>query len=971
MSPPILAAGGELPTGIYPFWFWNGDLEEEELRWQIGQMADGGLKGFFIHPRQGLRQPYLSEGFFALVAVAIDEAEKRGLVVHLYDEYPYPSGVAGGEVTLGNPQYCGTRLIQENFEVAGGPLRQSLPRGEVLCCIAYPLKDDQPEWGRGLDLLAHVGMVLTDHSYTQTGLTQYNRKRYFASNPTPVLEAELPSGPHRVFVAVQALVETHKYWGHFVDVLNPEAVQRFISLTHERYRRRFGAKFGKSIHSIFVDETQPGWSALLPGAFRERYGYDLPPLLPALQETSHPQHLRVAADLGRLKYELFCATFEEPIRSWCARNHLRYSGEKTSLRLAQLRYMDLPGCDPGHTKAGVVPDILRATIRSNARAVASAAYFYGKEGSLCECYHSMGWSGTLQDAKLVAEGLLLMGIRYLVPHGFFYTTHALAKHDAPPSFFFQMPYWPHFRALTRHLDLIAHHFEGTWIDAEILVVDPHGGLPTRDDLQAYERLLHRLMSDHLDFLIVDTDILEAAAISGGRARPQDLAASVVIVPPMQVIESDLRNWLETFGEAGGIVLHCADGQMPALPPSVSSHLPLRSLGGDLDRVWMVTRADANRRLYFLLNTGSETVEIACTPDAPVREIPLERPVSPRQISPRQISLRQISLRQDADSYRLTLHPFDSLLLESIAAPISIDPPATIEIGVPVAVQVTPLNANLLRLYTWKMALLDDNGGVLQEAEVPAIPLANQLAHGGFRFAPRIQPGFGTMPSLDPAPLSLRYRCDFESAYSGAVELVVEPGSIAGEWRLDFNGAEFGPEDLGPTNAHVRGSQSLDLAAHLRQGTNSLNLYVRTDRLDGGLLNPLYLAGDFGVAGVAPPRLVDRAPAGRFEAWEENGLPYYAGAVEYTADIVLGELPGGGELLVTLTFPLPFQEAAEVAFNGGPWHPVLWSPYRALISTSEVREGVNSLALRVYTTLIRSFEGQYFDIENHKYCEVGT
>jgi hypothetical protein len=150
MSPPILAAGGELPTGIYPFWFWNGDLEEEELRWQIGQMADGGLKGFFIHPRQGLRQPYLSEGFFALVAVAIDEAEKRGLVVHLYDEYPYPSGVAGGEVTLGNPQYCGTRLIQDNFEVAGGPLRQSLPRGEVLCCIAYPLKDDQPEWGRGL-----------------------------------------------------------------------------------------------------------------------------------------------------------------------------------------------------------------------------------------------------------------------------------------------------------------------------------------------------------------------------------------------------------------------------------------------------------------------------------------------------------------------------------------------------------------------------------------------------------------------------------------------------------------------------------------------------------------------------------------------------------------------------------------------------------------------------------------------------
>jgi hypothetical protein len=88
-----------LRPGMYPFWFWNGELDEAEIEWQIREMAEKGIRGFFIHPRQGLKQPYLSEAFFRLVEHAVSIAEDAGLVVHLYDEYPYPSGVAGGEVT--------------------------------------------------------------------------------------------------------------------------------------------------------------------------------------------------------------------------------------------------------------------------------------------------------------------------------------------------------------------------------------------------------------------------------------------------------------------------------------------------------------------------------------------------------------------------------------------------------------------------------------------------------------------------------------------------------------------------------------------------------------------------------------------------------------------------------------------------------------------------------------------------------
>ena len=126
-----------LAVGMHPFWFWNDDIQASEIRWQIEQMAQQGVRGFFICARQGLQQPYLSESFFQLVDVAIQAAARHKMTVHLYDEYPYPSGAAGGEVILGNPQFRATTLVQQQFDLSGGTIRQELPRGTVLCCFVY------------------------------------------------------------------------------------------------------------------------------------------------------------------------------------------------------------------------------------------------------------------------------------------------------------------------------------------------------------------------------------------------------------------------------------------------------------------------------------------------------------------------------------------------------------------------------------------------------------------------------------------------------------------------------------------------------------------------------------------------------------------------------------------------------------------------------------------------------------------
>ena len=80
------------------FWSWNGLMEEEEVRWQIKEFKNKGFGGFFIHSRAGRLISYMGEQWMKACGYAIDEAEKQGLDVWLYDEDGWPSGFAGGLV---------------------------------------------------------------------------------------------------------------------------------------------------------------------------------------------------------------------------------------------------------------------------------------------------------------------------------------------------------------------------------------------------------------------------------------------------------------------------------------------------------------------------------------------------------------------------------------------------------------------------------------------------------------------------------------------------------------------------------------------------------------------------------------------------------------------------------------------------------------------------------------------------------
>jgi hypothetical protein len=946
------------PDGLHPFWFWNARIEPGEIRWQIEQMAEQGVRGFFLSPRQGLEQPYLSDTWFDLVEVALDAAARHGLTAHLYDDFPYPSGAAGGAVMMGEPRFEATQLTHRSWTVPGGAVRIDLPRGAPLCVVAHPLRDGAVDWSRRVDLLPQVGVTLASRSYRESvGLTQYNRKRFFAQEPTPSLEVDLPAGPHRIFAAVQERITWHKYWGTAVDVLDPDAIEKFLRLTHERYAARLGTGL-RAAASIFTDETEPQWSPRLIGAYRAEHGEDLSPLLPALQDGSHPRHLELLDRLWRLRLRLFEESFEGPVSRWCAAHGIRYAGEKPSLRLSQLRWMDIPGCEPGHTKAGAAKhDLLRPHPRQNARATASAAYFYGKEGSLCECYHSLGWSGTLQDAKSIAESLLLMGIRWLVPHAFFYTTHSLAKHDAPPTFFFQMPYWPLFGRLSKRLERIAARFAGTWIDADIAVVDPASGLPTSENFSAYEDLMHALGAAQLDFHVVDTDILEAGELASGSVRLRDVVVRIVVLPPMRMVEPPLAAWLDRFAAGGGQVLRMQHGDDPRatakrLLALSQPRLRLTALAGSAERVLSVTRRSRDGHCWLLINSGDAAVDLALDAGVELRELPLDELSTPM-------------LRKLDGAWRRTLAPYESALIEE--GPTEEAPPPRLVARIGGRCRVMPVDANLVRLGEWELSLPEAGEG---SARVAPMPLANQLDQARLRFAPRFEHGFGTTPAVRLPRLRARYACEVMNAYAGAVDLVMEPGSLAGDWSLRVNGSRpFVASDFTATTAHVRGSLGLDVTSLLARGRNRIEIELETERLDGGLLNPLYLAGAF-AATVEPIGMAAPRAEGVFEDWEGNGLPWYAGTVDYALAVDLGTPPSSGEVVVDLEFAEPFLDCAEVSFNGGPWRPAPWAPRQVRVPAGELRPGRNELSVRVRTTLIRAFEGQWFDQRAHRYRKVG-
>lgn len=571
---------------IHPFWFWNGDMEEEQIEAQIGEMAAQGVGGFFVCARQGLKVPYLSEAWFAKVRVAVEAAAKRGMHVWLYDEYPYPSGIAGGEVTLMHPEAKHYTLEHASRRASGGErTRMELPWARVLYAKAVPVDAcGQRSWAEAVDLAGCIGSTQTEPVFQKAGLTAYNRKRFFTYRTALQLEWTTPPGEWEIIVVQEKEIDDFKYYGTFVDPCNREAMAAFIRLTHDKYARYLGEYFGNTVKGMFTDEIgllgAVPWSPQLCEAFKARTGYELKDYFPALLYADAPEALRIRYDYYQTIHLLLRENYHKQVHDWCARHGLEYVAEVPSVRMTTQLFSHVPGGDSAHEKLGRplewVLNHQADHFRCNPKIVSSLARQLGRERNLIECFHSVGWSMTLQDAKWMIDRMAALGTNFFNFHAFFYTLDGLTKHDAPPSQFLQNPYWAHFRKLGDYTGRISYLMSRGEPGIEIAVLQPTTSLWTlmgnpfhgfsyggRDE--AEKARLMRLRTDWVklcaglalsgrDYDHLDAELLAEAAVEDGTLRVGPVRYSVLIMPPMTNLESGAWRKIHEFLQCGGTVI---------------------------------------------------------------------------------------------------------------------------------------------------------------------------------------------------------------------------------------------------------------------------------------------------------------------------------------------------------------------------------------------------------------------------------
>ena len=555
------------------------------------EMKEKGLGGFFLCARQGLRTPYLSREWFELCRYTVDVARELGLEVWLYDEYPYPSGMSGGRVTWLHPEAKHVLLdITLSETIARKPVVLDLGAGLLVSARAYPCREGSIAWDQGIDLAENLGVMQNYMIYQRTApgaSYAHNSKRFFSYGPSETVHWTPPdTGEWKLIVAMTHEMDDFKYYGSYLDPVNPEAVRAFQETTYEMYRKELGDDFGSTVMGMFGDETgfhgQLPWTKELPSYYKGKYGSELTAHMAALVDSAYPDAALIRYRYYQCVHEMLRDRYHKTLSGWCEQNGIRYTTEVPSMRMSNQQYSHVPGGDPCHDKLGFpIEQVIERdfhVFRSNPKAISAMARQFDRKDCLIEGFHSIGWTMTLQDAKWQIDRQTLMGITLHNFHAFYYTVDGITKHDAPPSQFFQNPYWAHYRLFADYCGRSSRFVAETDSLAEVALLHPATSWWTHlrnpfirfaytgtnpAEKQASDQLIadwkhlcksllfHQIDYDDLDPEVMLLGRIEQGNIVVGRARYRTL-----VIPPLTNLEYQAADMIRQFVESGGTVICC-------------------------------------------------------------------------------------------------------------------------------------------------------------------------------------------------------------------------------------------------------------------------------------------------------------------------------------------------------------------------------------------------------------------------------
>ena len=278
----------------FPFWFFNDKPDEKKIMQQLADYVDKGVNGIILHPRIGIPEEirYLSQAFFNVVKYVVQTAKQLDMKVVLYDEGMYPSGSAHGLVVAENADYA-SKGITLSDSAEGGVIIAQFP----------------------------------DRKYLVYGFTHGTIRGIHYGEDDGDANAPMSA-----------------------DILNPDAVDTFIRLTHERYYQELKEYFGSTVIAIFTDEPCPlGRNAgyfkeWVPGMEREILAEN--GKLEELEDIFTGKENRTTRIYHKLIKKHLRETYYARLSEWCETHDILLMGHpEASDDVEEEFYFHIPGQD--------------------------------------------------------------------------------------------------------------------------------------------------------------------------------------------------------------------------------------------------------------------------------------------------------------------------------------------------------------------------------------------------------------------------------------------------------------------------------------------------------------------------------------------------------------------------------------------------------------------------------------------------
>ncbi|MBW4027461.1 MAG: hypothetical protein HIU93_08670 [Acidobacteria bacterium] len=570
-----------------PFWFWNGRMEGPEIQKEIHAMVDQHVYGAFLHARDGLETPYLSDGWWKAIGSGLEESKKDGFEFNFVDEYDWPSGevrnvqMSGNhqsEVLARHPEYRMQTLAYDS-KVVHGPQAINLPADRDTEAVVAA------RW-LGRDRIDSESLRLLN---VENGHVQWS----------------VPDGD---WVVLQFhLQPAMGFDGGFVDLMNPDAMKLYFKLSYGEYYRRFASYFGNTIHYSFADHEgdygyRIAWTPELFQAFEKRTGYDLRKVLPLLIYDGGDTTTKVRTDYLSTVTQLYAASFWDGITTSARKLGIQRTGHawEESLQWSAALQGSLFSVERGLNPVGVdsLEDFGRQPL--NFKVAQSVADFEGRR-FMCE---NQGVQGTnsyldMEGMRKGTNAIGAWGVNLFVPHAFDYDA---SRANYPPDWLHQ-PFWPYFHYYADYTRRISYmnadssHVTNVLLYYPITSIWAHtaplfSGSTSYQEIgrpaawknetilinDYYTRMILQLADHHWDYNIADDQYLDSARVEGNELviGPQRFRA--IILPPLTTLSRNTLRKIDEFHKAGGVVL--AIRMLPSSSPEAGGNDAVIKTGMD-------------------------------------------------------------------------------------------------------------------------------------------------------------------------------------------------------------------------------------------------------------------------------------------------------------------------------------------------------------------------------------------------------